>query len=311
MVFSMSKKLHFIVNPNSGGGSVGKNWDHLLERIEEKIGKIETTFTTSKGHGSDVALDLCKKGIDILVIIGGDGTISEVVDGIIKSKKSSVAMVVLNLGTGGDFSRSLGVPGDLNLALDKIKNGKIRKTDVGMVSYKSEKSGGILTRYFINITGCGMAGAVVQTVNKSSKKFGGFSYYLGSMANILSYQNKSLKFRIDDGEWLERKVTSLAICNGQYFGGGMRVSPNSELSDGYLDAVVIGDWNLFQKVFYSKKFYNGTIANTPKVESYRCKKIEILPMDTKNAAIIDCDGEDIGKIPMTVEVIPNAVSFLI
>jgi diacylglycerol kinase (ATP) len=307
----MSKKTHFIVNPNSGGGSVGKNWDQLLKRIEDTIGKIEVTFTNTKGHGSSIAFDLCEKGIEILVIIGGDGTISEVVDGIIRSKKSEVSIVVLNLGTGGDFSRTLGVPGDLNLALDKIKNGKIRKTDVGLVSYNSEKSGEFITRYFINIVGCGMAGAVVQTVNKSSKKFGGFSYYLGSIANILSYKNKSIKFRLDDGEWLERKVTSLAICNGQYFGGGMRVSPNSELSDGYLDAVVIGDWNLFQKVFYSKKFYNGTISNTPKVESYKCKKIEILPLDPNNSAIIDCDGEDIGKIPMTVEVITNAVTFLI
>ncbi|MCG9873627.1 MAG: diacylglycerol kinase family lipid kinase [Leptospiraceae bacterium] len=307
----MSKKIHFIVNPNSGGGSVGKNWEDLLKRIEDKIGKIQVTFTNAKGHGSDVALDLCKKGIEVLVIIGGDGTISEVVDGIIKSKKTSVSIVVLNLGTGGDFSRSLGVPGDLNLALDKIKNGKIRKTDVGFVRYKSESTAENLTRYFINIIGCGMAGAVVQTVNKSSKKFGGFSYYLGSIANILSYQNKPLKFRMDGGEWLERKVTSLAICNGQYFGGGMRVSPNSELSDGYLDAVVIGDWNLFQKVFYSKKFYNGTITNSPKVESYRCKKIEIIPLQADNAAIIDCDGEDIGKIPMTIEVLPSAVSFLV
>lgn len=307
----MSKKIHFIVNPNSGGGSVGKNWEDLLKRIEDKIGKIQATFTNAKGHGSNVALDLCKKGIEVLVIIGGDGTISEVVDGIIKSKKTSVSIVVLNLGTGGDFSRSLGVPGDLNLALDKIKNGKIRKTDVGFVRYKSEKTGENLTRYFINIIGCGMAGAVVQTVNKSSKKFGGFSYYLGSIANIFSYQNKALKFRMDGGEWLERKVTSLAICNGQYFGGGMRVSPNSELSDGFLDAVVIGDWNLFQKVFYSKKFYNGTITNTPKVESYKCKKIEIIPIQSDNAAIIDCDGEDIGKIPMTIEVLPSAVSFLV
>ena len=307
----MTKKTHFIVNPNSGGGSVGKNWEQLLKRIEDKIGKIEYSFTTSKGHGSDIALDLSKKGFDILAVIGGDGTISEVVDGIIKSKNTSISIVVLNLGTGGDFSRSLGVPGDLDLALDKIKIGSTRKTDVGLVSYYSESLEKLQNRYFINIVGCGMAGAVVQTVNKSSKKFGGFSYYLGSMANILSYTNKPLRFRLDGGDWLERKVTSLAICNGQYFGGGMRVSPNSELSDGFLDAVVIGDWNLFQKVFYSKKFYNGTISNTPKVESYRCKKIEIEPIDKNNAAIIDCDGEDLGKIPMTVEVFPNAIQFLV
>lgn len=307
----MAHKIHFIVNPNSGGGSVGKNWDNLLARIENKVGKIEYSFTNSKGHGSTIALECCNQKNEILVVIGGDGTVSETVDGIIKSKNTNVSILVLNLGTGGDFSRSLGVPGDLDIALDRIQSGIKKNVDVGIVKYKSELTGELLTRYFVNITGCGMAGAVVRTVNKSSKKFGGFSYYLGSLSNVLSYSNKPIKIRLDGGSWIERKVTTLAICNGQYFGGGMRISPNSELNDGVLDVTILKDWNLFQKAFYSKNFYNGTISQAPNVEFFKCKKIEIEPTDPNNIAIIDCDGEDIGKIPMEVEIIPNAVTFLV
>ena len=85
----MAHKIHFIVNPNSGGGSVGKNWDNLLSRIENKVGKIEYSFTNTKGHGSTIALECCKQNHEILVVIGGDGTVSETVDGIIKSKNKT------------------------------------------------------------------------------------------------------------------------------------------------------------------------------------------------------------------------------
>lgn len=307
----MAQKIQFLVNPNSGGGSVGKNWEQIAQRIRTEIGEFQATFTEKKGDGSPLATDLLNQGLDTLAIIGGDGTVSEVVDGVMRSQNpKSTDLVVLNLGTGGDFSKTLGVPGDLEIALDKITTGKKTSVDVGRVFYRDENLGTDRDRYFINITGCGMAGAVVRSVNQSSKRFGGFSYYLGSMANVLSYKNKSIRFRIDNGEWIERKITTLAICNGQYFGGGMRISPNSELGDGYFDITLLNDWNLFYKSVYSKNFYNGTILSTPKVESFRCQKITIEPLDDKDPAIIDCDGEDIALIPMTVEIVPQAVNFL-
>lgn len=308
----MADKTYFLVNPKSGGGSVGKNWESISEKIRKSIGSFESVFTSGKGEGSLLAKQLVEKSAGTIVIIGGDGTVSEVVDGVMKSEQSgNVKLAVLNLGTGGDFSKTLGVPGDIELALEKLKSQKTTKVDVGLVEYDDEKSKSPNQRYFINITGCGMAGAVVRSVNKSSKRFGGFSYYLGSMANVLSYKNKSIEFRLDDGEWIFRKITTLAICNGQYFGGGMRVSPRSELGDGYFDITILNDWNLFHKAYYSKNFYNGTILNSPNVESFRCKKVEIRPLEGHDPAIIDCDGEDIGVVPMTVTVVPHAVEFII
>lgn len=308
----MAKKIHFLVNPKSGGGSVEKNWDSISQRIQKEIGSFDFTFTRSKGDGSKKARELMDSKLDVLAIIGGDGTVSEAIDGVMRSQDpSQVSLVVLNLGTGGDFSKTLGVPGDLEIALNKIDTGKRTPVDVGKVIYNRESDQQQADRYFINITGCGMAGAVVRSVNRSSKKFGGFSYYLGSLSNVLSYHNKPIRFRLDGGEWIEKKITTLAICNGQYFGGGMRVSPHSELGDGYFDITILNDWNLFSKAFYSKNFYNGTILTTPGVESYKCKKIEIQPLESNNPAIIDCDGEDIGVVPMTVEVIPSPVNFLV
>ncbi|MCC5814062.1 MAG: diacylglycerol kinase family lipid kinase [Leptospira sp.] len=308
----MAKKTHFLVNPKSGGGSVGNNWESISRKIENSIGEFEFQFTKAKGEGSSLAKSIADSGCDTIVVIGGDGTVSEVVDGIMKSKHSKkVKIAILNLGTGGDFSKTLGVPGDVELALEKLQAGKSKLVDVGLVEYFHEISKSMEKRHFINITGCGMAGAVVRSVNRSSKRFGGFSYYLGSMGNVLSYKNKHIEMRLDDGDWVDKKITTIAICNGQYFGGGMRVSPNSELCDGFFDITLLNDWNFFYKAYYSKNFYNGTILTSPGVESYRCKKVEIRPVDGQEPAIIDCDGEDIGLVPMTVEVIPSAVQFIV
>ncbi len=307
----MVVSIHCIVNPRSGGGSVGKDWESIRSRIKRKVGDVSFTFTDRKGAASKIARDLSNQGVEVLCVIGGDGTVSEVVDGVLRADRRP-GICILNLGTGGDFSRTLGVPGDLDLALDKLKTGKLLAADAGRVLYTSETDATESERYFINITGCGMAGAVVRSVNRSKKRFGGFSYYLGSARNVFTYRSKPIQFRMDGGEWIYRKITTLAICNGQYFGGGMRVAPKSELSDGLLDVTLINDWNLFAKAVYSRNFYNGTILSTPGVEAYRCKVIEVKPDGmTEDPAFIDCDGEDIGVIPMRVEILPRVVSFFV
>lgn len=307
---SVNQSIQFIINPRSGGGTVGKNWDSIQERLERSLGKFEFIFTSKKGSGSELGKQFADEGRQILVIVGGDGTVSEVVDGVMRGK-TKPKLGILNLGTGGDFSRTIGIPGDLDLAIEKIKANTTRLVDVGRIEYydpilKQEKD-----RYFINVAGCGMAGEVVYTVNRSSKRFGAFSYYLGSAANILKYKNKIVKIQLDHKEPIERKITTLAICNGQFFGGGMQISPQSEISDGYFDVVILGDWNLLQKAYYSKNFYNGTILETNKVESYRCKVVEVYPLGEDSPVRIDCDGEDLGVIPMRAEILSSAIGFLV
>lgn len=312
----MSQSIHFLVNPNSAGGSVGKHWESLAMRIESTIGPFSYTFTQQKGDGSSLAkLLIDTNPTTTIVVLGGDGTVSEVVDGVMRSSDhENVSLAIVNLGTGGDFCKSLGVPHDLDSVLARLANPNPKSVDGGKISYRREWDGSTGERYFINITGCGMAGEVVRSVNQSAKRFGAFSYYLGSLANVLSYQNKPIRFRLDDGEWEERTITTLAVCNGRYFGGGMCISPESRLDDGFLDIVCIGDWNLIEKAMNSGNFYNGNILSTPGVESFPCQSIEIQPMPGREEikpAIIDCDGEDIGTIPMRVEIVPRAIQFLV
>jgi YegS/Rv2252/BmrU family lipid kinase len=304
------EKIHFIVNPTSGGGSTGKTWAQVRNYIEDQLGKISFEFTGSKGHATDLSKRASDKDVEKIIIIGGDGTISEAVTGIIQSRNRNVTIGVLNFGTGGDFCRSLGVSSDLKIALDRINSGNNILIDIGKLSFQ-DKEGKLSCRNFINITGCGMAGEVVKTINQSKKVFGGFSYYLSSVQNLFSYQNKKIRILLDDNREYSVTAVTVAICNGQYFGGGMQICPQAQLSDGLFNITVIGDWNLFQKIIYSPRLYNGTILSAPDMQSFTAKKIVILPQEGEDPAIIDSDGEDIGSIPMTIELVPSAVKFVI
>lgn len=303
------KKIHFLINPTSGGGSAGKTWVQIQNFVESKIGEFSFEFTTSKGQGKEIAFQAARNGVEKLIIIGGDGTISEAVTGVRASGSLDIVLGVLNLGTGGDFCKTLGVPGDIKLALDKIQSGRVVSIDIGVVNYLNHR-GQVEERNFINITGCGMSGKVVTTINQSKKRFGGFSYYLASLQNFFSYKNQKVQVILDDKAPREFTIVNLAICNGQYFGGGMQISPKSQLTDGLLDVVIVDNWNAIQKIFYSPKLYNGSILNAPGVYSFTAKKVKVVPIGDSEC-LIDNDGEDVGRIPMEVYLIPSAVKFLV
>ncbi|MBI3394592.1 MAG: YegS/Rv2252/BmrU family lipid kinase [Spirochaetia bacterium] len=215
------KHLHVIINPNSSGGATGRQWSELSVLLQKRLGEFTHRFTEAPGAAIRLASEAATSGADLIVVVGGDGTISETVNGVMNAKKGKrPKLAVINQGTGGDFVRSLGVPGDVLLALDAIERGREAKVDVGRLEFIGNN--GLTTiRYFVNVAGCGMAGEVVRSVNSSKKRFGAMSYYLGAVGKLLSYKNKRVRLTLDDGDPSDHSIVSLAICNGQFFGGGM------------------------------------------------------------------------------------------
>ncbi|MCB1306851.1 MAG: diacylglycerol kinase family lipid kinase [Leptospiraceae bacterium] len=303
-------QIHFIINPRSSGGNTGRNWQEMESAIRRGIGEFTYEFTEERGSAIAQTARAIKNKADTIVVVGGDGTVSEVVNGFFEpglpAKKPNI--VILNQGTGGDFCRTIGAPADLNLALDSIKTGRQIKVDVGRIKF-IDASGQNAIRYFINVAGCGMAGEVVQAINRSSKRFGGFSYFLVSAQKLFTYRKKKLTIQVDGGRVEKHEVVTAAICNGQFFGGGMQISPGSRLGDGHFELVLIEDWNFLQSLWYSKNLYNGTIARCKGVTTRSIQKVWIESENAEDHAIIDCDGEDIGRAPLQIEIIPGAVTF--
>ncbi|MCB1172367.1 MAG: diacylglycerol kinase family lipid kinase [Leptospiraceae bacterium] len=305
------QKIHFIINPRSAGGSTGKGQQVLLEQIQRLPGEVSHSLTQAQGHATELAAAAVQSGVNVIAVAGGDGTISEVVSGILQTAApKKPAIVVINRGTGGDFCRSLGVPSDLSLALEQIQDGRDMAIDAGRIQYQS-RSGQSASRYFVNVAGCGMAGAVVEAINKSSKRFGGLSYFLTSSQVLWRYRNRKVRIQLDDGDYMETKIVTVAICNGQFFGGGMQIGPEAQLSDGQFDVVILGNWNKLQSLWYSKNLYNGSIHRAKKVSVHRASKVRIEPLEPGDQIYIDCDGEDVGFAPVEIELLPKAVTFRI
>jgi diacylglycerol kinase (ATP) len=303
------ENYHFIINPTSGGGSAGRIWGQTKNYLESRLGKFSYEFTTSKGSGIDLAKRASDKEVPRIVCIGGDGSISEIITGLMNSERKSSTLSVLNLGTGGDFCRTLKVSTDIKEGLNQLMNGTEKYMDLGRISFSTNNSKNE-TRFFVNIAGCGMAGEVVKTINKSSKSFGSFSYYLSSVKKLFSYKNKLVKIKMDNNDEMESKIVTIAISNGKYFGGGMKIAPDAMIDDGKFHVTIIEDWSILQKIIYSSKLYNGSILKTKGVKSFVCEKIKIESLD-ENPALIDCDGEDIGFLPLEAEVIPSAIKFIV
>lgn len=309
-----SESVQSIVNPAASGGMTGKLWVQSEKKIRRAYPQLQNLLTERSGDAEKWAYQAVENEIGILFVVGGDGTLSESINGLLKAKatyprKQLPTIGLINQGTGGDFARSLGVSPDLTLALDRFKRNHSLSVDAGLVEYTAE-SGKTESRYFINVAGCGMAGEVVHKVNQN-RRFGAFSYYYSALGQVLRYKNTGVRILTDHGADIEKKIVTLAVCNGQFFGGGMHVAPRAQISDGYFDVTILEDWNLRQKLAYSRNLYNGTIGQTFGVSNIRVKKIRIEPVNPADKKIrIDIDGENPGYLPMEISICPGALEFL-
>jgi len=248
MTFS---KIAFIVNPHAGNGSTGSNWSHIEAIARDRLGHFQTYMTQNPGDAVKFAEDAVAKDTGLLVCVGGDGTLNEVINGIMMHEESIRSTVMLGFvpnGTGCDFIKTLPIPQNIEHAIDAIAGGYGRAIDLGRLYFRDHR-GHECRRYFHNITSFGLGGDVAQWVNRTTKAFGPFiSFMWATLISIFLYGKKRIRIRIDNGFEQEFTVWNVAVANGRYHGGGMWVAPDASLYDGLLNVTVIGDLT-FPEVF--------------------------------------------------------------
>jgi len=301
---------HVIVNPVSSGGEAGRRWPETEGKIRNALKDFTFELTHASGDGERLAASAVHAGVKTLIVVGGDGTLSEVANGILQfAPEQRPSLAVLNYGTGGDFVRTTGAPADLSLMLEKIKMRREINIDAGRISFTNHQ-GLSARRHFVNIAGCGLAGTVVNAVNQSSGRFGAFTYFASSLSNAMTYKNARVRISVDGGPVTTETITTLAVCNGQFFGGGMQIAPDASITDGLLNITMLGDWGIAQKLKYSRNLYNGTITHCYGVKSFQARSITVDP-DIVSPILIDCDGECPGRLPMTAEILPGALRLIV
>lgn len=302
-------KTFVVVNPAAGGGRAGRHWPRISRDLKEAIGAFDSSLTNGPGDAVVLVRDAIRNGAKTIIAVGGDGTINEAVNGICEGGDATARDLVLGFvmfGTGGDFRRSFDIPKGVGAAIARLKKGNSRVIDLGRIRY-TDASGAAAQRWFNNIASFGFSGEVVRAVNAAriSKFFGGkFSFLWNSFLELRKYRGCTVDLVID-GKTVTQEICTVAICNGRFFGGGMKMAPDAALDDGLLDVVVVRQ-NPPLSVLDMRLLYSGAHLDHPNVSLHRARKIEAKPLS--NAPIyLDVEGEAPGMLPATFEVMPKAL----
>lgn len=297
-----------IANPAAGGGRVGRRWKHIEALLREVLGDITIWQTEHAGHARALAREALWQGKDVLISLGGDGTHSDVVAGVVRDRPrpGTITVGVLSVGTGGDFRRMLLGSGDLREQAERMVHDAPHEIDVGLLQYRTAE-GEARERVFLNEASLGISGRVCEYVNASSKLLGGSpAYFVASLRALATYQPCHVRIAVDGIDQGEFPLGTVMIANGQYAGGGMHFAPDAVLDDGMLDVTVLHRGTTAQMMALAPRLYLGGIRHHERVTTFRGLHIAITPV-TEGTLVVEADGEPLGAPPIEATVLGGAI----
>jgi YegS/Rv2252/BmrU family lipid kinase len=294
----------FVVNPHSANGATRGRFLAAQPILRQAFPDLAFAFTDGPRHATALAAQAAADGADLIVACGGDGTLNETVCGLLESGRGGdVALAMMPSGTGGDFRRVAGFPAEPEAFVRFLREGSARPVDAGLLDSLGP-DGRPRRRHFLNICSLGISGVVDHYVNHTTKAFGGrVSFFVGTLRGMLAYRNVPMRVTVDGTVFYEGPTNLVAAANGRFFGGGMMVAPLADLSDGLFDVVVFGDLSKLDFLALTGRIYSGAHLGRPGILHTRGKVVEIQPQDE---ALIDLDGEDGGRAPARIEILPGA-----
>ncbi len=261
----------------------------------------DTFLSERQGHLGQLAREAALGGASLLVVVGGDGSVNEVANGV--HDLPDVELAVIARGTGWDFVRTYGIPHALDGAIDVALSGRSRAIDLGRVLYRGW-DGTDAAAYFANVASAGMSGAIAQRANETTKALGGkVSYLWATLAVFARWQNSEVRLSVDD-EIRRGRMHDVVVANGRSFGGGMRICPDADPDDGLFDVLTIGNLTKRDLLVTLPKTYRGKHLPHPKAELLRGATVTV---DADMPLPLELDGEQPGTTPARFEIVPRTL----
>jgi len=289
-----------IVNPSSAGGSTGEEWPQIASELRSQFGAFRPLFTRKRGDAATLASEAARKGAKFIIACGGDGTVSEVANGILSSGKD-VELGILPSGTGGDFRRTLEIPSQTRAAAKVLRTGRTVKIDVGRVSFVDHKGSEVM-RYFVGVASCGMSTQVIERVKSENVSFAS-----SLLQTAMRTSPTRLAVQLDDSHERHLHVLNLCVANARYFGGGMKIAPDAKLTDGKFDVVGVGDLSALKLFTSAPRVYLGSHLSMPEVSHALARKVSVRSADPNLEVALEIDGELPGRLPATFQIVPGAL----
>jgi diacylglycerol kinase (ATP) len=294
-----------IVNPRAGSGAARRRWPRAARMLEERLGPVNVRFTEGPGHATALARELADAGCGLLIVAGGDGTLNEVVNGILMGS-SDARVGVLPLASGGDFARTLGVAG-LAPAVNALAAGDSRRIDVFRARFRGP-GGAPAERCFVNAASFGLGALAALGVRGWCRAVPGSARYLAAaIPPLASGRSFQVTLCLDDSFSGTFDITTAAVANGQYQGGGIRIAPEAEIDDGLADITVVERISLAEVVANLPILYSGALYSHPKVRHWRAARMRA---EAETEVPLELDGEPVGTLPLEIEVLPQALRFI-
>ena len=304
-------KWFFIVNPNAGSRKGIRDWPRILKLIMESGISHEFALTTHRGHAIDLTLDCLKQGHRRIAVVGGDGTLNEVLNGIYQQNeidKKEILIGMIPVGTGNDWCRMFNIPFDYKKALDVLIQEKTFVQDVGKVThYHNDKAE---ERYFMNVAGMGYDALVNKKTNilKEKGRGGPLTYFYFVFASLFQYTFMEAVIEVDGESVFKGEIFSMNVGICKYNGGGMMQVPFAVPDDGLLDVTRIKKAPKYIVIRHVRKLYDGSLVNLPIVKTFRGKEIRIR---STGRIYLETDGESLGHTPFTFKILPLGIRTVI
>jgi diacylglycerol kinase (ATP) len=305
-------RVRVILNPSAAGGAALHRVSEIGATLRRYDLPHEIVLTRARGHAKELAQAAAHDGVDIIAVVGGDGTLNEVVQAYLGPAGEAVNgpdLALIPSGTGGDFKKTLGMSGALDEAVARIRHGQRRSIDLGVLQLVAE-TGEERLRAFVNIASFGIGGQVDAIVNDAPKWLGGrAAFFLATLRAMARYKNASVRVKVDGKVWFEGPIFNVAVANGRYFGGGMMIAPHADPSDGRFECVALGDLTRPEVVGLSAKIYQGAHLASRDVRVTSGTRVEAESLHPWASVLLDVDGEQPGKLPMKASLLKGALTF--
>jgi YegS/Rv2252/BmrU family lipid kinase len=303
-------KFFFLINPNAGNEGGEREWPIISELLDKNGLQYDFAFTEAVGHAEEIITEKIIEGYRKIVVVGGDGTLNETINGVFKQTivpSTEIYIGLMQMGTGNDWARYYGFDFDYEKAIQRLKNGNSIRQDVGKIDYLAAEHK--KSAYFINIAGLCFDSVVVKATNlmKERGRRTKSAYIVSLLRSLIKYKPWTLKISINN-EILEGKFLSISIGNGKFSGSGMMQTPGAVINDGFLDVTVYENMPKYKIITNIKKLYNGKILSIKGVRAFRTKSFII---ESQQTIFAETDGEIIGSTPYEISLVPDSVNVFV
>ena len=310
------RKILFIVNPASAGGRTIARWEEVLPKLETADFDYDVKFTEQRGCATRFAKEATEnRSHDTIISVGGDGTANEILNGIMTASAdgpSLPAFTIFPSGTGSDTVRTLGIPKELDSFVRMVEQNAFNLYDVGSADFILA-NGNQGSRYFLNACDVGIGATVASTVNSmnqdSEKKSGKAKYFRSILEQVAKFKAFDAEYTMNGNVLQLNNTVIVAICNGMFFGGGVKVSPISRMNDGKLELVATDSVSKPGLLGIVSKVYTGSHVGHPKI---RFKQSDRFVVKLKKPQLLETDGEVQGFVKeVTFKNLPQTLRIII